>query len=230
MKNKVLGIITAKGQSRGLPNKNLHSFCGKPLIWWTIKAAKNSKYITKTVVSSECSKILTMSRGYGVDTVERPKELARDNTTSASVIKQVVNYLRDAEGYSPEILVLLQPTSPLRSEEDIDNALELYFQSSCSAVISGYKLQRNPLKDFLLNEDGTLSTILDDGSAFLPRQELPQAFRPNGAIYIIDAPLFMQTQTLLTNNTKPFFMEKERSIDIDNIKDLKTAESHLSKL
>ena len=226
---RILSIIPAKGYSRGLPNKNLQPFCGKPLVQWTIEASIESRYITRTVVSSDSKKILGLSRELGAEAIERPGKLASDTASSESVVEHVLDHLRKTEGYRPETLILLQPTSPLRTSQDISAAMELYLGDECSAVISGYDLQRNPLKDFLINDQGSLTAIMNDTNPFLPRQLLPRAFRPNGAIYIVDANLFMQTQTLLTNNTKPFFMEKERSIDIDSIDDLKTAESHLKQ-
>lgn len=226
---EVLSIIPAKGKSKGLPGKNLHTLCNKPLVGWTIEASIRSRYITRTIVSSESPDVLEFSTRAGADIIERPHELASDTASIESVIEHTVNYLCNTEDYRPETLILLQPTSPLRTSKDINAAMELYLGNECSAVISGYELQRNPLKEFLINDQGSLTAIINNTNPFLPRQLLSRAFRPNGAIYIIDTNLFMQTQTLLTNNTKPFFMEKERSIDIDNIKDLKTAESHLEQ-
>ena len=223
MVNEVLGIIPAKGLSKGLPNKNLYHFCGKPLVQWAIEVSMRSRHIVRTVVSSDSNKILRLSRKLMADVIERPAELATDIASNESVIEHTVNYLSQTEGYRPDVLVLLQPTSPLRTCEDSDRAMELYFESGCSAVISGYELERNPLEEFLINDEGRLTAIMDDKYPFLPRQQLPRAFRPNGAIYIVKAELFMETHCLLTDDTKPFFMDKQKSIDIDTIEDLKAA-------
>jgi len=227
MKNKVLGIIPAKGRSNALPDKNLHPFCGKPLVQWTIEASMQSKYITRTVVSSDNKEIIALSQKCGADIIERPAELATDSATCQEAVLHCINCFRNLEEYEPEVLVLLQPTSPLRTRRDIDMAMELYFKSGSTAVISGYELDRNPLKEFLINDEGNLTAIMDDSYPFLSRQFLPRAFRPNGAIYIANADLFMKTESLLTNNTRPFFMDKQKSIDIDNMNDLKKAEKLL---
>ena len=227
MKNEILGIVTAKGRSTGLPNKNLHPFCGRPLLSWTIEASLRSRYVNRTVVSSETEKILKLSEGLGANVIERPLELATDTASSIAVMMHAVDYLKRTEDYKPDVLVLLQPTSPLRTCEDIDNSIELYLGSKCSAVISGYEPRKNPLKDLLINDDGRLAAIMDEKFPFSPRQQLPRAFRPNGAIYIVDAGLFVKSQSLLTDDTKPFFMDEPRSIDIDNIEDLQAAEDYL---
>lgn len=187
-----------------------------------------SRYTTRTIVSSDSDEVLTVANQFGADVIKRPSELASDTASCASVMKHALNYLLETEGYKPDVLVLLQPTSPLRDNEDIDGALDLYFSSGSTAVISGYELQRNPLKEFLIEDDGNLSAILDDRNPFMARQELPRAFHPNGAIYIIERDIFMQTESLLTDNTRPFFMTKDSSADIDGLDDLKLAEKYLS--
>lgn len=227
MGNEVLGIIPAKGHSKKLPNKNLHPLCGRALVSWTIEASIQSRHITRTVVSSDSNEILEVSRKLGADVIERPAELASDAASTESVIAHTVKHLSKTEGYSPDTLALLQPTSPLRTYEDIDKAIELYLNSECSAVISGYELERNPLKEFIINDRGRLTAIMDEKFPFLPRQQLPRTFRPNGAIYIIKTDLFMQTYSLLTDNTMPFFMDKQKSIDIDSIDGLRVAENYL---
>lgn len=229
MNKKILSIIPAKANSRGLPGKNLRLFCGRGLILWSIEASLKSSFITRTVVSSDSDKILTLAQKAGADVIERPTELASDTASCESVMKHAVDYLHGTEGYKPDVLVLLQPTSPLRDSEDIDGALDLYFNSSSSAAISGYELERNPLKEFLINDSGNLNAIMNNKNPFLPRQQLPKAFRPNGAIYVVDRDIFMQTESLLTDKTVPFFMPKERSVDIDDAEDLKLAERYLNK-
>jgi CMP-N-acetylneuraminic acid synthetase len=229
MGQEILSIMTAKGNSTGLPNKNLRLLCGKPLVQWTIEASLQSQFITRTIVSSDKNEILALSKQLGADIAKRSPELATDTTSSNSVIMHTIDYLKKNEGYIPDVLILLQPTSPLRTYKDIDEAMNLYFNSDCSAVISGYELEKNSLKDFIIDNEDRLKAIMNDKFPFTPRQQLPKIFRPNGAIFIIKADLFMQKHTLLTNNTRPFFMDKHRSIDIDNIEDLIAAENFLNK-
>lgn len=229
MGHELLSIITAKGKSTGLPNKNLRLLCGKPLVQWTIEASLGSQFITRTLVSSDKNEILALSKQLGADPVERPPELATDTASSESVLVHAVDYLKKSEGYIPDVLVLLQPTSPLRTYKDIDEAINLYFDGDCSAVISGYELENNTLKDFIIDDEDRLKAIMNNKFPFTPRQQLPQTFRSNGAIYIIKADLFIQKHTLLTNNTRPFFMDKHRSIDINNMDDFIAAEDYLNK-
>lgn len=188
-----------------------------------------SRHITHTIVSSDSDEILELSRKLGADVVERPRKLATDIASSESVVAHAVEHLYQMEGYRPDVLVLLQPTSPLRTHEDINEAMELYFNSGCSAVISGYELDRDLLKVFVINDEGRLAAPAGQNFPFLPRQQLPRVFQPNGAIYIVKADLFMQTHSLLTSDTRPFSMDKEKSIDIDNIEDLRIAERYLSQ-
>ncbi|MBN2592365.1 MAG: acylneuraminate cytidylyltransferase family protein [Sedimentisphaerales bacterium] len=227
MSKEILGIITARANSKRLPGKNLRLLYGKPLLQWTVDASLGSHHITRTVVTSDGEDILKFSESLGSEIIRRPDELATDTAGSLDVIRHTVDYLNQENGYWPDILVLLQPTSPLRTCEDIDSALKFYFQANATAVISGYELERNPLREFLVSPEGKLKAIIDDSYPFAPRQHLPRTFHPNGAIYIIDTNSFMTLNSLLTDQTIPFFMDPERSIDIDNINDLMAAEDYL---
>jgi CMP-N-acetylneuraminic acid synthetase len=230
MYSEILSVIPAKGNSKGLPNKNTYPFSDRPLLCWTIDASLQSQCVTRTIVSSDSDRILEVAAASGADTLKRPAELATDTATSESVLIHVLDHLLAAEGYRPDVLLLLQPTSPLRTSGDIDQIVNLYNQSRASAVISGYEPDHNPLKDFLVAPDGTLRAVLNDNHPFMPRQQLPRAFRPNGAIYLIKADLFLSTHRLLTDNTVPFYMDRRRSIDIDTLDDLLAAEAYMKSL
>ena len=119
---KVLALIPARGCSKGIPNKNVKLFNGKPLIEWTIKLALNSKLIDKVVVSSDSKKIIDISRKLGSDTILRPKNISGDNSTTESAINHCINYYKN----DFEVIILLQPTSPLRKKDDLDNALKFF--------------------------------------------------------------------------------------------------------
>ena len=229
MSQEVLGIIPARANSKRLRKKNLQMLCGKPLLQWSIEAALHCRHITRTVVTSDGEDILELAESPGAETIRRPAELATDTADSLGVIKHTVDYLSQKDGYRPDILVLLQPTSPLRTSEDVDLAMTLYLDTKATAVISGYELERNPVREFLLSPDGRLNAIIDDSYPFAPRQDLPRAFRPNGAIYIINTHLFKKTGSLLTDRTMPFYMAKEASIDIDEMEDLVAAERYMRR-
>jgi len=216
---KILAIIPARGGSKGLPRKNIRDLAGKPLIAWTIEAALNSKYITKTIVSSEDEEILEISKSYGADTVRRPDDLARDAATSESVASHAIDYL-ESMGEVFDITVLLQPTSPLRTSTDIDNAFDIMFYSDATAIISVCEFDNKALKTFIKDEDGFLQGISNNKYPFMRRQDLPSVYTPNGAIYIINTKIYLESHSFLTATTKEYLMPESRSIDIDTIKDL----------
>ncbi|MFA5879151.1 MAG: acylneuraminate cytidylyltransferase family protein [Candidatus Margulisiibacteriota bacterium] len=222
---KILGIILARGGSKGIPKKNIYPLCGKPLIAYSIEASVGSKYISKTVVSSDDDEILSVSKRFGADTIKRPIALAADDSSSASAIKHAIDFLK-AKGELYDILLLLQPTSPLRNSLDIDNAIMAFLNhSQATSLISVYEPQHSPFLAFKETNDGYLESLVGDNNQFLRRQDLPKTYFPNGAIYIIFVNDFLDTNLLFTNKTIPFLMNKLKSIDIDTLEDLKEVEN-----
>jgi CMP-N,N'-diacetyllegionaminic acid synthase len=219
MTNRILSIIPARGGSQGLPRKNVIDLAGKPLIAWTIDSSLNSKYITKTVVSSDDREILDLAVRYGADTIKRPSKFASNIATSESVVKHVISYL-ESRGEIFDIVILLQPTSPLRSSTDVDNAIEMKYLSGATAVISTYKFDNKILKTFIKNSNGFLKGVSNNEYPFTRRQDLPLVHMPNGAIYIIDIKSFKNTQSFMTDRTVNYPMSKERSVDVDTYEDL----------
>jgi len=227
MTKKVLSIIPARGGSKGFPGKNIADLAGKPLITWTIEASLSSKYITKTVVSSDDDEILDISRNYGADTIKRPDDLASDTASSESVVKHTVDSLAsNMERF--DVLILLQPTSPLRTSVDIDNAMDIMFNSDATAVISVCEFDNKILKTFKENSDGFLEGITNNDFPFMRRQNFPRVFMPNGAIYIINTTVFLENYSLLTTKTKNYLMSKSKSLDIDTHSDLNYANKVLT--
>jgi len=225
-KPKVLGIIPARGGSKGLKRKNIAPLGGKPLITWSIEAGLTSRYITTTLVSSEDSEILAIAKKYNAETLIRPEALAQDSTLSEPVIAHVLAQL---EAGQYEYLVLLQPTSPLRTSDDIDKAFELLLNSDADALISVYEPSHHPLKAFNTSQEGYLQGLVNDTYPFMRRQDLPKAYYPNGAIYIIKVATFLKTQKLFTPKTLPYLMSEIHSIDIDTQADLDTINTLLQK-
>ncbi len=230
MKNRptFLAVVPARCGSKGLPGKNIMPLHGKPLIAWSIEAALNSKYITDTVVSSDCDEILSVAREYGAYALKRPKELALDSSPSEPLITHAIESL-EKEGRSYDFVVLLQPTSPLRDSKDIDNAIESMLNKGGNASISVYEPSHSPFKAFVAKENGFLKGIVDDDKPFMRRQDLPSVYLTNGAIYIINTEIFLKTQRLFTDRTVPYIMPIEKSVDIDSIDDFKVAEKALAK-
>lgn len=205
---KIVSIIPARGGSKGLPGKNIIDLAGKPLIAWTIESSLKSKYILKTIVTSDDDKILDISKQYGAETIKRPESLALDTTPTEPVIGHVFKSLDNIEQY--DYLILLQPTSPLRDEKDIDEAIELLIEKNASALISTKKIDNKILKAFKNDENGYLEGISNNEYPFMRRQDLPEVYMPNGAIYIISTKEFLKNKKLFTDKTIFFEMCEKR--------------------
>ena len=216
---KILAIIPARGQSKSILRKNIAKIGDKPLIAWTIEASLKSKYISKTIVSSEDSEILMISKKYGADILVRPKEYAEDNSSIIDVIKDTINQL-GLKSEKFDVLVLLQPTSPLRDVHDIETAFNLFFSHKATGLISGYEPEKTPYKSFKINNEGWLEGMIDNKSPFINRQQLPKTFYPNGAIFIVNINEFIKNDSLFTSRTIPFVMSPEKNIDIDTMEDI----------
>lgn len=227
MTKKVLAAVLARGGSKGIPNKNLVPLAGKPLITWTVEAALGARCIDDVVVSSDSEEILEVARCSGTEGKLRPKELATDDVSSADALVHLIKQLKEM-GRDYHYVLLLQPTSPLRTAEDIDAAFEKMLQSGAQALISVVRPKQSPLKAFKLKKDGFLDGIINNEYPFVARQKLPKSCYANGAIYIVESDRFQKSRSFLAEKTVPFEMDCDRSIDIDTVDDLKEAERHLS--
>lgn len=228
MSNKILAIIPARGGSKGFPGKNIYPVNGKPLIAYTIEAALNSNHITRTIVSSDNDEILSISKELGAIPLKRPEKLAQDSSSSEDTIHHVIRTL-STQGEEFDILVLLQPTSPLRGAEDIDNSIELMLKNNASAVISVTNIGIKPFKSYYLNENGFLQGVHNNKTPNMRRQDLPDAYLANGAIYAIYVDEFLRTSSLMPEATIPYVMDDEKSIDIDTIEDILEVEYIIEK-
>ena len=179
MNKTFLAIIPARGGSKRLPRKNILDLCGKPLISWSIEAALKSKYISKVVVSSDDEEILNISSNFGADIIKRPYELANDTATTFDAIKHTINNL---EKY--DYIVLLQPTSPLRNEKHIDEAIELLEEKQADAIVSVCEMDHSPLWSNTLPEDGNMRGFLREEILNKRSQDLEKYYRLNGTIYM----------------------------------------------
>ncbi len=220
-----LAIVPARGGSKRLPRKNVLDLAGKPLIAWTIEAARNSKYIDKIVVSSDDTEILQIADDLRVGIIKRPNELAGDTATTVSVIEHV---LQQHFGKF-DFIVLLQPTSPLRNAHHIDEAIELLAQKNADAIISVCETEHSPLWTNTLPEDGNMNFFLNSEIKNKRSQDLPRYFRLNGAIYICSVDKLNECQTLLIDkNSFAYKMTISDSVDIDTQLDFNVAEIQLN--
>lgn len=218
MSNKTLALIPARAGSKGIKNKNLALLANKPLVYHTIKAAKEATCIDKIVLSSDGDEILTYARSQGIDIIKRPKELALDDTTSDKVILHALEIYKTYEN-----IILLQPTSPFRTSKHIDESFYHFMQKNANALISVYKEDNKILKAFTIDENKNLKGICNDFYPFMPRQKLPNVYMGNGAIYILKIKEFLKNPSFLLKNTTFFKMDKQSSFDIDTLEDLKKA-------
>ncbi|WCR26233.1 acylneuraminate cytidylyltransferase family protein [Paenibacillus thiaminolyticus] len=208
---KTLAIIPARGGSKGLPRKNVKPLIDKPLIAWTIEQALQSRYIDRVIVSTEDEEIAEVSRKFGAEVpFLRPSELAGDES---SVIESVMYVLERITDY--ENVVLLQPTSPLRVSEDIDNCLEWLMNNEVDSVVSVTSPEKSPYWCYRVDEHSRLLPLFSIENN-LPRQQLPQAFVLNGAVYAMKVEHLVRRKGFVTEHTLGYKMPIERSIDIDS--------------
>lgn len=222
MRNEIIGIIPARGGSKGIRNKNIKYLAGKPLIVYSIEAALKSKYVDRTFVSTENEEIARIAMKYDVGMINRPTELAKDETPTIDVIFHTLQVLK-AGNFEPKIVVLLQPTSPLRNARDIDNALELFMRNDCESVVSVGEAKHSPYWSFKI-EDKYLKPIFGEKYLKMRRQELPKVYVPNGAIYISTTETLYKYKSFYCSKTIPYVMPWERSVDIDDEIDFILAE------
>ncbi|MEM9193866.1 MAG: acylneuraminate cytidylyltransferase family protein [Myxococcota bacterium] len=217
-----VAIVPARGGSKNLPRKNLALLGGHPLVAWSIRAALASDSVDRVVVSSDDEEILTVGSLYGAEPIARPRHLATDVATSEGLVIHALDML-GSKSAKFETVVLLQPTSPLRTDVDVDAALELRIREDADAVISVYEPTHSPFKAFYQDPAGHLCPVAGKGLPFVSRQSLPRAYMPNGAIYVVQTAEFRRRRQFLGERTLPYVMPIERSIDIDDEEDLRHA-------
>jgi len=225
-KNKrFLSIIPARGGSKRLPNKNILSFSGQPLICWSIESSITSKYIDTTVVTSDSNEVLKIAHAYDIQAIKRSLELSTDTARTFDVILDALEYVKEDFDY----IVLLQPTSPLRTSKHIDEAVELLINKKADAIISVGEMEHSPLWSNTLDETNSMEDFFNE-SVFERSQDLPTYYRLNGAIYICDIKEMIKSRTyFLKNNIFAYKMSRESSIDIDDEIDFKFAELLVDK-
>ncbi|MGV8933487.1 MAG: cytidylyltransferase domain-containing protein [Gallionellaceae bacterium] len=212
-------LIPARGGSKGIPRKNIKLFAGKPLIVWTIEAALRSSMLDAVVVSTDDPEIADVARQAGAQVpFMRPSELALDQTPGLDPVLHALDQLPQYDS-----VLLLQPTSPLRATEDIDACLRLATQQHARSVVSVSEADTHPYWTYRLTKDQALSRFVD-AEPIARRQDLPQAFALNGALYFADANWLRSSGSLVGTETLAYVMAKERSVDLDTPLDWKLAE------
>lgn len=221
---KPLVIIPARGGSKRLPGKNIKPLKGKPLIHYTIDAARAVFDYSVICVSTDDESIKKVAEQTGLSVpFLRPESLATDTANTRSVLVHAYNFYKKNRNYMADTIVLLQPTSPLRNGNHINECLKLYDGNNVDQVLSVKETDSNPY--FLLfeeDEDGYLKKVLSGD--FTRKQDCPTVYEINGAIYVINVRSLLDSDTLIFSRTKKYVMDKESSIDIDDEFDFNLAE------
>jgi len=228
---KILAIITARGGSKGIPRKNIKDLAGKPLIAYTIEEANKSKYLTRTILSTDDQEIADISKKYGCDVpFMRPDEYAQDESTSMEVVQHALKWLKENNKEEYNYLMILQPTSPLRIAEDIDACIEKIVDTDADSVMSMMELVDFSLKKLKrIENDKIVSFLEDEGTSSSRRQDLDKVYKRNCAIYLTKIELIMKGD-LFGEVSRPVIMPEERSVDINEPIDFELAEFWINKL
>lgn len=224
---RVLGIIPARGGSKGVLRKNIKPLCGKPLLAYTVEAALGSSKLTKTILSTEDHEIAEVGRSLGVEVpFIRPNDLAADNTPTFPVIEHAVWDL-ESRGEKYDAICLLQPTNPLRRSEDIDNCIALLEKTGADSVISILPVPHiyNPKWVYWRSPDGEMTLSSGDVEPVTRRQELPPAFHREGSVYVTRRGVLTECRNLYGRDVRGYEIDEANSINIDTPDDWDRAET-----
>lgn len=229
---EVLAVIPARGGSKGIPRKNIRDFAGYPLIAYSIAAATQSKLVTRTIVSTDDEEIAAVARQYGAETpFLRPAEFAQDNTTDLPVFQHVLSWLKEHEGYVPDLVVQLRPTSPVRPLTCVDDAVNLLLSHPDADSVRGVvEADQCPYKMWLIDStSGTMSPLIGvEGipEAYnAPRQKLPKAFWQIGHIDAIRPRAIVEQNSMSGKVILPLIMDPHFTVDLDNLRDWRQGEA-----
>ena len=223
-----IAVIPARSGSKGLPDKNIKLLNGKPLIAYTIEAAKMSGYFDCIHVSTDSGVYAEIARSYGAEVpFLRDAKLALDNSSSWDVVREVLNrYIKNGDVFNR--IMLLQPTSPLRDSNDIQNTFSLMNEKKAKVIVGVCEMDHSPLWCNTLPKDGSMNGF-QTKEFLIPRQNIPVYYRINGAIYLLDVDYFINNGELYGPYSYAYIMPKERSVDIDDLFDFLLVESYMQR-
>lgn len=232
---KVVAVILARGGSRGVPGKNIKKLLNKPLICYSIEAALKSKLIDRVIVSTDDDKIAKIAKKYGAEVpFKRPTYLATDTAHTPPVIKHAIKFLEQKENYHTDIVVTLQPTSPLRKSEDIDKMIKMLVNGNYDSVISVHNVgAHHPWWMFKMKNNKLVPFVdkLDADPYNLERHQLPRVLKQNGSVYVTRAiVLFEKNNIIIKENCGAYLMDDTYSLEVDNLADFMVLETVIKKL
>lgn len=221
--HRILALIPARGGSKGLPGKNLLEIAGRPLLDFTFTAATRSAYIDRIILSSEDPQIIDTARRLGIEVpFVRPSELAEDQVSGDAVVAHAI---AACPGY--DYIVLLQPTSPLRSTSDIDGSIETCIHNGCASCVTVTAVKKSPFWMYTLGADQRMTPFADSRWRRQNRQAHPALYLPNGAVYVARNRFFLRNRSFYGEDTVAYVMPPERSVDIDDRLDFLLAKTLL---
>jgi len=226
---KVLGIIPARGGSKGIPRKNIKDLCGKPLLAYTVESALASSRLTRTILSTEDEEIAGIGKQLGVDVpFMRPIELASDDATSFEVVLHAVTELEKQNEFY-DAVCLLQPTSPLRTSKEIDDCIDMLETTGADSVLSVLPVpyEYNPLWVFLPSRNGDLKLVNGQTEPVSRRQDLPKALHREGSVYVTRRDVLFRHGTLYGSIIRGYTVSHDRSVNIDSLDDWYLAEQKI---
>lgn len=229
---EILAIIPARGGSKGIPNKNIKMLAGYPLIYYSIEAGLKSKYVTRTVLSTEAENIKNIAFEYGCEVVDRPLELAQDTTMTIPVMIHVLDYLKEKEGYEPDAVVLLQPTCPLRDCNELDKVLECYFENLKKGHDSAFAVLDIGITHSLWRQIPNTEKFepLYDFRTRPRRQDEHRhypMYRETGSVYVCKTSVMREVNDFIGKNPMVYVVDK--SVDIDTPEDFEKVAKILEK-
>ena len=212
----IMGLITARGGSKSIPKKNTKDLAGRPMIAWTIAAAREAQLLDRVIVSTDSPEIADICRAWGAEApFLRPAELAGDDSPHVDVLLHALDWMNRHQDYRPEYLLLLQPTSPLRTGRDIDAAVALGLDRDADGVVGVCEAATHPYLVKSITGDGRLIDFIKPPEGYLRRQDLPPVHAINGAIYLVKSSIIKERRTWFTEKTHAYVMPPERSLDVD---------------
>jgi N-acylneuraminate cytidylyltransferase len=223
--HSVLGVILARGGSKGLPRKNVRDLGGKPLIAWTIETGHESQHLDRLILSSDDEEIMAVAEEYGCEVpFERPDDLAQDDTSSMDALLHAMKQVEDHD-----YVVLLQPTSPLRTAEDIDATITRCNENAAPACVTVTETDKPPQWMYTLGDEHRLEPVMDRDEAVKRRQEAQTTYVLNGAVYVARSDWLRERESFLADQTVASPMPPERSADVDTALDLAWCEMMIKK-
>jgi CMP-N-acetylneuraminic acid synthetase len=228
--HEVLGLILARGGSKGVPRKNMRHVAGRPLLYWTFNAARRSRMLTRTILSTDDAEMAGYARGELIEVpFMRPQELATDSATAIDVTLHAIACLESQEGWTPEYVALLQPTSPLRIAADVDGCIDMAIKRGTNAVLSVVKTCAHPYLMRTMDEHDVLRPFTNSGLFASRKQDLPPVVMPNGAVYVARTSVLKDLKTWHPEGAVGYLMPVERSLDIDTDWDITLADLILGR-